>query len=352
MKNLIVPIAGKSSRFPNIRPKWMLTHPKSGLFMVLESIRGINLDFFDKIYFVALKEHSKKFEFEMGFYEELEKLNLKSKSQIIYLDSNTSSQSETVYKAIKECEIKGFIMIKDSDNYFECNLTSTDNQVCFYDLNDTQFINPSNKSYLQIDEYNIISNIVEKKVISSTFSIGGYCFNSTEDFISSFEEMEDVEDECYVSNIIFDLILKGKKFLGNKGSNYKDWGTLEDWNKYKSQYNTLFIDLDGTLVENTSYKFPPYIGNGKPLKKNIKWLQDLYHKENTQIVITTSRPSKYKSITEEELKGHNIPYDKIVMGLNHSKRTVINDFSPTNPYPSCGAINISRDSDNLNEHKF
>ena len=30
MKNLIVPIAGKSSRFPNIRPKWMLTHPKSG----------------------------------------------------------------------------------------------------------------------------------------------------------------------------------------------------------------------------------------------------------------------------------------------------------------------------------
>ena len=40
------------------------------------------------------------------------------------------------------------------------------------------------------------------------------------------------------------------------------------------------------------------------------------------------------------------------MGLNHSKRTVINDFSPTNPYPSCGAINISRDSDNLNEHKF
>ena len=39
-------------------------------------------------------------------------------------------------------------------------------------------------------------------------------------------------------------------------------GTLEDWNKYKSQYNTLFVDLEGTLVENTSSKFPPYIGNG------------------------------------------------------------------------------------------
>ena len=54
MKSLLIPIAGKSTRFPNTRPKWMLTHPKSGYFMGIESIRGINLDFFDKIYFTFL----------------------------------------------------------------------------------------------------------------------------------------------------------------------------------------------------------------------------------------------------------------------------------------------------------
>lgn len=352
MKNLIVPIAGRSSRFPNTRPKWMLTHPKSGLFMVLESITGINLNFFDKIYFVALKEHKTKFNFEKGFKQELKKLDLLDKSTITYLNSSTQSQSETVYKAIKKENIKGFIMIKDSDNYFKCELTNTENQVCYYDLNDTELINPSNKSYLKIDDYNIITNIVEKKVISSTFSIGGYCFNSTKDFISSFKEMEDVEDECYVSNIIFDLILKGKTFIGNYCTNYKDWGTIEDWNKYKSQYNTLFIDLDGTLVENTSYKFPPYIGNGKPLQNNIEWLKNLKKEEKTQIIITTSRPESYRADTQAELFSKEIPYDKLIMGLNHSKRIVINDFANSNPYPSCSSINISRNSDNLSEYKL
>ena len=56
MKNLIVPIAGKSTRFPNTRPKWMLTHPKSGLFMALESIKGINLGEKDKIVSLSIVE--------------------------------------------------------------------------------------------------------------------------------------------------------------------------------------------------------------------------------------------------------------------------------------------------------
>ena len=352
MKNLIIPIAGKSSRYPNTKPKWMLTHPKSNLFMVLESIKGINLDFFDKIYFVALKEHQDKFQFEKGFAEELEQQNIIDKSTIIYLDESTKSQSETVYKAITTQNIQGFIMVKDSDNYFECKLETTENQVCYYDLNNTENINPSNKSYLKIDENEVISNIVEKKVISSTFSIGGYCFKSTEDFISSYKEMEEVEDECFISNIIFDLILKGQSFFGKSCSNYKDWGTLQDWNSYKSEYNTIFTDLDGTLVENTSYKFPPYIGQGKPLTNNIKWLQQIYDKGKTEIIITTSRPEKYREQTLNELKDKNIPYDVLIMGLQHSKRVIINDFATSNPYPSCSSINILRNSNNLNDYNL
>ena len=53
MRSLIIPMAGKSSRFPNMRPKWMLTHPMSNRFMAIESILGLNLNFFDKIYFVG-----------------------------------------------------------------------------------------------------------------------------------------------------------------------------------------------------------------------------------------------------------------------------------------------------------
>ena len=35
------------------------------------------------------------------------------------------------------------------------------------------------------------------------------------------------------------------------------------------------------------------------------------------------------------------------MGLPHTKRYLINDFTQSNPYPSAISINISRDSDNL-----
>ena len=40
--NIIIPIAGQSSRFPDMKPKWMLTHPQ-GDFMVIEAIKGLVL---------------------------------------------------------------------------------------------------------------------------------------------------------------------------------------------------------------------------------------------------------------------------------------------------------------------
>ena len=48
MKNLLIPAAGKSSRFPNMRPKWMLTHP-NGNMMFVESISGLDLSEFENI---------------------------------------------------------------------------------------------------------------------------------------------------------------------------------------------------------------------------------------------------------------------------------------------------------------
>ena len=49
------------------------------------------------------------------------------------------------------------------------------------------------------------------------------------------------------------MMLSNKVFYGQACVNYKDWGTIEDWDKYKAEYTTLFLDIDGTLVENTSY---------------------------------------------------------------------------------------------------
>lgn len=349
MRNLIVPMAGKSSRFPNMRLKWMLTHPMTNRFMCVESILGLNIDFFDKIYFVCLEEHEEKYSFSKSLNKQIGDLGLKNKTEIVYFKNQTKSQSETVYNLLKEFEINGFIFIKDSDSYYECEVKNEENQVVFFDLNDIDDINARTKSYIQFDINGLITNIVEKKVISSTFSVGGYAFSSAEEFCNTYEKFQTFSDECYISHIIFDMILSGSLFYGLRSSNFKDWGTIESWNKYKNDYKCFFIDIDGTLVENSSVHFPPYIGDGKPLQKNIDLIQRLYKSGKVKIILTTSRPEEVRSVTIEEMDRNGILYDQLIMGLPHCKRILINDFANTNQYPSCEVINILRNSDNLSD---
>ena len=48
MNTLIIPCAGKSSRFPNMKPKYMLTHP-DGKLMIEKAMENINLEVFNRV---------------------------------------------------------------------------------------------------------------------------------------------------------------------------------------------------------------------------------------------------------------------------------------------------------------
>jgi hypothetical protein len=151
------------------------------------------LEFFDNIYYVCLSDHEKQYNFLNGFFLELEELSLKDKVKILFLDKQTTSQSETVYNAIQIEKIEGFIFIKDSDGYYECNIKDQNNQVAFFNLNDVDDINARTKSYIEFDINGLITNIVEKKVISSTFSVGGYGFQSAKEFCKIYETLKNTE---------------------------------------------------------------------------------------------------------------------------------------------------------------
>lgn len=344
--NLIIPMAGKSSRFPDLKPKWMLTHP-SGNFMVLEAIKGLNLNDFKEIYFVYLEEHETIHHFLRGFKEELEEMNLISKTRFIVLTEATKDQPETVYNAIVEGNIKGPIFIKDSDNYFSFNYKGN-NVVCYNDLNNVGLIKPHNKSYIQANNESTILNIIEKKVISSYFCVGGYGFEDASNYIKAYENLG-INDERYISNIVYHEILDEKIFKAEIVINYNDWGTVEDWDRFKRTYATLFVDLDGTLVINSSWHFPPYVGQSVPLKANVEIIKQLQQSGKFEIIITTSRPQKFQEVTEQQLQDLGIKYKYLLMGLKHSKRIIINDYSKSNPYKSCDSINLKRNSDDLKE---
>jgi len=326
----------------------MLSHPMTNRLMVTEAISGLNLDFFDNIYFICLQQHEDKYSFMKGFVSELDDAGLRAKSNIVLLPEQTESQSETVYTFLSGYELDGFIFIKDSDGFYRCDVEER-NQVAYFDLNDMDDINARTKSYVDLDVNNVVTNIVEKKVISSTFSSGGYGFSDAKEFCKTFEKLQDMDGECYISHIIFEMMLSGSTFYGTKTTDFKDWGTLDAWNKYKSQYKCLFVDIDGTLITNSSHHFPPYVGSGEPIEDNIDLLAELHEQGKTKIVLTTSRPERFRQLTIQELQIKGVPFDELVMGLPHCQRIIINDFARSNPYPSCSAINIPRNENNLTE---
>lgn len=355
MSILIVPMAGKSSRFPNTKPKWMLTHPETKNFIGIESIMGINLEIFKKIYFVTLNKYEKEFNFLKGFKDCLKENNLPTKTEVVMLPRITKSQPDTVSKILEKYNKDTPFLIKDSDNFIKLKLDDIQNFVGYYDLNDLTLTNPSSKSYLDLNKKNNIINIVEKKVISSSFSVGAYGFRSSKEFLASFKEIKrkpvlNKKQEIYTSHVIYNMILNGSIFKGKKADDFIDWGDIKSWERFKNNYETIFCDIDGTLVKNSSENFPPYIGSAEPLIENIKVLNKLKKEKNAFIVLTTSRKERYRDLTIAELKKHKISFDRLIMDLPHSKRLLINDYAGSNSYPTSESINLKRNEDNLKDY--
>jgi len=342
---IIVPCAGKSKRYPNLRPKWMLTQP-NGEMMVVESLKGLDIKPEDRIIISILEEHEEKYHIAEGL-----KKSFNRPIDVCILKESLKSQPADVYQTIQQMNLNenNPLLIKDSDNYFELmNLNEPESYVTISSLNNYSAINPRNKSYVKLDANNYITEIVEKKVISDTFSIGGYYFKLIKEFIEGFKEMYLAKEggEFYVSDVIGLLMSKGDKFKIKEGKNYLDWGTVEEWNKYKLSQKTFIIDLDGVLVKSSAKYFQPYWGTSEGIAENIEAINKL--KENgNQIIILTSRTEEYRQITEEQLKNIGLKYDSLIMNALHNQRVVINDFSSSNPFPSAMAINLERDSNRL-----
>ena len=111
--NLLLPVAGMSTRFPNMKPKWLLTSPNGNL-MIIEAILGLELSHFNKIYIITINDHLLEFDFIDGIKNQFSQIGYLDKLEFIILDEKTKSQPETIAKAIIQKGIKGGIYIKDS----------------------------------------------------------------------------------------------------------------------------------------------------------------------------------------------------------------------------------------------
>ena len=91
-KNLILPVAGKSSRYPGMRPKWLLTMP-DGKLMVEKSVELFDLNEFSRVIVVALKEHIDRYTSTKVLSKILQN-NFSKKIELVQLKNETTCQAE------------------------------------------------------------------------------------------------------------------------------------------------------------------------------------------------------------------------------------------------------------------
>ena len=340
MKSLIIPVAGQSSRYPGMRPKWLLTMP-DGSLMIEKSVSKIDLKNFDNIIIVALKEHVKS-KTKKKVLSRILKNSISKKIKLILLNKPTSCQAQTVLKAIEILNLKGGFVIKDSDNIFSQKISKKNiNQISVINSKKIELIDAKSKSYISFDRLGKIINIVEKKVISDYFCCGAYEFKSSREFLKYAKRCLKLSKNVYISDVIYSMILDNYSFFYKEAENYIDWGTLREFRNFKKKYYTIFCDFDGCLIKNSS-KFAKNPWEIIPIKENLKCLSTLQKIYNIELIITTSRPKSEKKNISRFLKFNNIKFKNIITDLMHSKRILVNDFAVTNPYPSSISVNIPR----------
>ena len=341
-KTLLIPAAGKSSRFPNMKPKWLLTHP-SGELMIEKVLKSSKFEDYKRVVIVILEEHCKKYEADV-----ILKQIFKDKIEIVSLEKPTSSAAETVYRAIEKAAIIGSIVVKDSDCVVECFKLPDENFIVGLKVQSRSEIDRlQQKSFIIKNDDNIIVDIVEKELVSNTVCLGVYSLQADE-FCKAYVSIIDNDvykhkNELYVSHIISYLITcNDMVFEYVEAQNFIDWGTKDEWYKELDRHQTYIFDIDGVLLYNCGkYGTKNWENYFDPISENIEVLKKISDL-GCEIIFMTARPEKYLDEFKMFLERESIKYKTIISGCNHGRRIIINDFAPTNPYPSCESISIKR----------
>lgn len=340
---IIVPCAGRSSRFPDMRPKYLLSDYKRDL-MIDGAIRGL-LDQ-HHVTVTILKEHDDKYDSRTILKE-----CFGDRIDIVVLEKPTSSPAETVVETLSRMKpFEGPFLVRDCDSFFKMDL-SDGNAVYTSQLSANPYLrNVSSLGYVISNEQSVVIKLVEKRVVSDSFCAGAYQFAGTAKFLEAYAALKDQGGELFLSNIIDYLIMSGEIFSERQVADYVNVGTADAWYDYNDR-PTIFCDIDGTIVDNqsaygaTRYDKQTFV----PIQKNIDILKS-YRAKGALIVFITARSKRYFDATREMLDKLGFAGCDVIMELHHSKRILVNDFAPSNPYPVSIAINLERGTDSLGKY--
>ncbi|MGR3527358.1 MAG: hypothetical protein ACU0CT_15300 [Paracoccaceae bacterium] len=343
---ILVPCAGRSSRYPNMPPKWLLPD-QEGVPMVVRAVEKLKSDPADLV-FTYLAEHEQKFSVRAGLVRAFG-----PQVNTVLLDAPTRSQSETVAETLRRLNIDGPFLVKDSDNTFELDeIAWTTSYITVASLNDFEQINPRNKSYVTIDQDDFVTSIREKQVISEHFSIGGYFFRSAASFLKAFDELSRAASvsvsELYISEIVSYLLLNGEPFKMRRAQGYMDWGTIHEWRKKLESRRLFILSVDGFLFQRGSHYFDPPFSATATNPVAIDAARQL-HATGHKLIYLSIRPYSLESETRAAIAAAGLPEGPLMMEADVTQWTLVTAPSPSLPFRTCRAIEVVPDDEHMIE---
>lgn len=218
-RSLIMPIAANKPEYKTRLPRVFLI-AEDGVMHCIRALKSLDLSKFDHIYITILRHLDQQYALTERLLLQF-RINGITNAEIVVLDEPTRSQPETIYQTILQKHIQGSIFIKDADCSFTGEDTA-DNAIAIHPLEQLDWVNPKNKSYVSVDDMYYITNIIEKRIVSHYFTAGGYSFENAATYCQYYQRLQQ-QPGLYLSHIIYAMLLEGHTFRPILTKEYEDF---------------------------------------------------------------------------------------------------------------------------------
>lgn len=352
--HLIVPAAGQSTRYGLGYPKFLLQHP-NGLTMLENAIYGLgNLgpdSGLTKIVIISTEDHFSGINVSAlrDAMEHASALDV----ELHFLKNPTSSVVETLTKYLESLDSDVSIVVKDSDNMVKLELETFllhENALAYADLSVFPRVSAPSKSFLEIGAADVVSNFVEKRVISNFFSVGLTKFGRISDVLDAARTLKSGTSELYVSDLVRSMMRNGIDFKARQILEYEDWGTLRDWLEFVKSYKTLFVEIDGIVnFDFGRFSLKEQSHSMNPIIENVSFLLELEKTGRVKIIFTMSQSEVSTDSVSKELSELGFVKPRVISGIYRAQSMVVKQFTPTNPNPSALAISVKQNTSDLRQ---
>lgn len=229
MLNIVIPMAGRGSRFANAGYK--MPKPLIDIYgrpMIEYVTQNICPAQEHRFIYICQREHLEKY----GLAKELDRMAPGCK--IVTVDHITEGAACTVLLAEEYIDNDDALMIANSDQFVDTDIDEYLAAIEDYDgLIMTMPANDPKWSYIRYNEAGFVTLVREKEVISNQATVGIYNYKYGRDFVKYAHQMIDknirVNNEFYVAPVYNEMVEAGKKLVfRDVGAKMYGLGTPED----------------------------------------------------------------------------------------------------------------------------